>query len=78
MSTKLKEAFIATELPVGHLDAYKEGAAYGYLLAKRQMVEALDIQIEHLKLHLDERHTAIQNLEGARNYVRNVMLFKKD
>lgn len=84
MSTKLKEAFMATKLPVGHLDAYKEGAAHGYLTAKRQMVEALDKRIEHCNTKAEdeagccEYDFAATQLELVRSYVRNVMLFKKE
>lgn len=89
MSTKLVEAFTATELPVGHLDAFKEGAAYGYLLAKRQMVEAIDntvIPLQKARYENDgilvEVDIAVKSKMSAllefRDYVRNYMLFKKE
>lgn len=59
----------------------------GYFLAKRQIVEALDVRIENLyaqiklsgrdsQFHLDG--AVVLELERLRDYVRNCMLWKNE
>jgi hypothetical protein len=55
----------------------------GYLLAKRQLVEAIDHKLEQLapyKMHVDYPWAFIvsTNLEQLRDYVRNGMLWSKE
>ena len=68
------EAFEASGLPVGHLEAFKVGynlgGGAGYLKAKRQMVAIIDDYMEKAG-----------SVEGSivselRNYIRNVMLWR--
>lgn len=73
----LKEAFTSSGLPVGHYDAFKAGAAQGYLMAKRQMVGAIDKSLAELNdppIFSEDRY-AIKEFESLRDYIRNVMLW---
>jgi hypothetical protein len=79
MSDKtLLQVFIDSGLPVGQVDTFKAGAAYGYLLAKRQMVEAIDNRLDSHGACIEPDQPIVAELQGIRNYVRNVMLFKRE
>ena len=70
----LIEAFEDSDLPAGHLRAFREGARYGYLKAKREVVGLIDLRLEG-EARKVESAVADQELMTLRHYVRNVMLW---
>ena len=74
----LMQFFINSGLPAEQITSFKEGAAYGYLMAKRQMVEAIDSRLHSLNTeYLDYTGQETRELEKLRDYIRNVMLWRK-
>jgi hypothetical protein len=79
---ELLAAFTATGLPVGHLDAFKAGAALkmkpqeAHLLAKRLIVNYIDSRLKHTIDHYGiTNNQAFNELELLRSYIRNVCLW---
>ena len=77
MNKELIEAFTQSELSADHYTAYKAGAAQGYLMAKRQMVEAIDHKLSHEHYEYPTSYFIEQELNELRDFIRNVMLWRK-
>jgi hypothetical protein len=60
------------ELAYEYFNGDKQSASDGYLLAKRQIIEAIDNRLEII----DGTWDAVSELEKLRSYVKNVMLWK--
>lgn len=81
----LMQAFIATDLPVGHLEAFKQGAAKGHLDLKRSIVDFIDRRLLDIDVLQDSKElTAVEaeiarwELFQLRDLIRNVLLFKRE
>ena len=81
--SELKKEFIKANIPADHYSAYKAGAAYGYLVAKRQMIEAIDSTLQNIDNEnrmsgTDDNFIHSYPIEDLRDYVRNAMLWRNE